>query len=231
MKANNNLIAENMDANLNADVRDRLGSTVAVTDSEGKLVQATGYYPSGTPYQIPDATLATDVDAKTERLHIGNRWIGHKGIDLYDNTARMHDPLLARYHTPDPLFTNYPGQSPWSHCAANPINFIDPSGKTLQIIGECEHAFSELEKEVQGVNLNMNHEGIITYTLNTKKLTEIDKRLIEVIDDDNIKVHITAQNNKYLDSGELFIGGAFGSKVYNQQLNTVIAYQTKILLY
>lgn len=41
----------------------------------------------------------------------------------------MHDPLLARFHTVDPLFADYPGQSPWSHCAANPLNFIDPTGK------------------------------------------------------------------------------------------------------
>lgn len=109
-------------------VRDRLGSTVAVTDKDGNLLQATGYYPSGTPYELPNSVLATEIDAKTDQLHIGNRWIGHKGLDLYDNTARMHDPLLARFHTVDPLFTDYPGQSPWSHCAANPINFIDPSG-------------------------------------------------------------------------------------------------------
>lgn len=44
-----------MDANLNMYVRDRLGSTVAV------------------------------VDAKTDQLHIGNRWIGHKDLDLYDD--------------------------------------------------------------------------------------------------------------------------------------------------
>ena len=110
-------------------VRDRLGSTVAVVDRDGNLLQATGYYPSGTPYQIPDVSLATAVDAKTDRLHIGNRWIGFKGLDIYDNTARMHDPLLGRFHTVDPLWREYPSQSPWSHCAANPINFIDPSGK------------------------------------------------------------------------------------------------------
>ena len=109
-------------------VRDRLGSTVAVTDKDGNLLQATGYYPSGTPYELPNAVLATEVDAKTDQLHIGNRWIGHKGLDLYDNTARMHDPLLARYHTVDPLWSDYPSQSPWSHCAANPLNFIDPDG-------------------------------------------------------------------------------------------------------
>ncbi len=109
-------------------VRDRLGSTVAVVDGNANLLQTTGYYPSGTPYQLPAANLVTAIDATTDQLHIGNRWIGVKGLALYDNTARMHDPLLARFHTVDPLFTDYPGQSPWSHCAANPVNAIDPDG-------------------------------------------------------------------------------------------------------
>lgn len=109
-------------------VRDRLGSTVAVTDGAGNLVQTTRYYPSGTPYKLP-ASVATDIDAVTEKLHIGNKWIGHKGFDIYDNTARMHDPLLARFHTIDPLFGDYPGINPWTHCAANPANILDPDGQ------------------------------------------------------------------------------------------------------
>lgn len=104
-----------------------LGSTVAVTDGVGNLVQTTGYYPSGTPYKLP-SEAGTDLDAVTEKLHIGNKWIGHKGFDLYDNTARMHDPLLARFHSVDPLFGNYPGSSPWTHCLANPLSLVDPTG-------------------------------------------------------------------------------------------------------
>lgn len=105
-----------------------LGSTVAVTDGGGNLVQTTGYYPSGTPYKLP-SDAGTDLDAVTEKLHIGNKWIGHKGFDLYDNTARMHDPLLARFHSVDPLFGNNPGSSPWTHCLANPLSYVDPDGR------------------------------------------------------------------------------------------------------
>ena len=67
-----------------------------VTDWGGFVEHYTGDYPSGTSYELPNSDLATDIDAKTDQLHIGNRWIGHKGLDLYDNTARMPDPLLAR---------------------------------------------------------------------------------------------------------------------------------------
>lgn len=64
-------------------------------------------------------------------LHIGNRWLGHSGLNRYDNTARLHDPLLMRFDTPDPLATKFPGINPWTHTAANPANAIDPDGMAV----------------------------------------------------------------------------------------------------
>ncbi len=109
-------------------LRDRLGSTAAVIDEDANIVQTTAYYPSGTPYSLPNTTLATKTDAKTDKLHIGNRWLSHSGLNYYDNTARLHDPLLMHYTTADPLSGNYPENSPWSHCSANPLNLIDLTG-------------------------------------------------------------------------------------------------------
>ncbi len=114
--------------------RDRLGSTVAVYDEDGKIVQTAAYYPSGTPHQLPAAGIATDIDAVTDRLHIGNHWLGHSGMNLYDNTARLHDPLLMHYGAPDPLFVSYPSISPWSHCGSDPLNHVDFSGKDICIL-------------------------------------------------------------------------------------------------
>ena len=110
-------------------LRDRMGSTVAVLDADANFVQTTGYYPSGTPYQLPEERLATKVDAATDRLHIGNPYLSHSGLNMYDNTARLHDPLLMRFGTPDPLYFKSPGASPWAHCSANPLNSIDPDGR------------------------------------------------------------------------------------------------------
>ena len=32
----------------------------------------------------------TPVDKVTDQLHIGNRWLGHSGLAMYDNTARLN---------------------------------------------------------------------------------------------------------------------------------------------
>ena len=104
-------------------IKDNLGSTVAVVDGDGVTRQFTAYYPSGVPYDLTAAEARA-----TDQLHIGNRWIAHEGMNTYDNTARMHYPVLPSFDTPDPLAEQYPHLSPYAHCAANPLMYVDPDG-------------------------------------------------------------------------------------------------------
>lgn len=84
-------------------IKDNLGSTVAVVDGDGVTRQLTAYYPSGVPYDLTAAEARA-----TDQLHIGNRWIAHEGMNTYDNTARMHYPVLPSFDTPDPLAEQFP---------------------------------------------------------------------------------------------------------------------------
>ena len=93
----------------------RQGSTMAVVDETGAVVQRNGYYPSGTPFMLPSevgSAQAPSMTAVADQLHIGNRWLGHSGLDMYDNAARLHDPLLMRYASPDPLYAKFGPLSP-----------------------------------------------------------------------------------------------------------------------
>ncbi|MDE6266076.1 MAG: hypothetical protein K2M07_01835 [Muribaculaceae bacterium] len=113
-------------------LRNLQGSVMAVVNSRGETVQRTGLYPSGTPYILPcdyksDGT--NDMTPKTDRLHIGNHWMSQSGLNLYDNTARMHDPVLCDMKSGDPKFSEYPSMSHYSFCGANPANIIDPLGE------------------------------------------------------------------------------------------------------
>ncbi|MDE6310051.1 MAG: hypothetical protein K2L81_07660, partial [Muribaculaceae bacterium] len=115
-------------------VRDRLGSVRAVVDKSGAVVQATRYFASGVPVRV-------DVDGGrrvSDRGHIGNRWVAHAGLDWYDNSARMHDPLLARFTTMDPFHDKYTQYSPYSHCAGNPVNHVDYDGREWKKIKDDE---------------------------------------------------------------------------------------------
>ena len=117
-------------------LRNRQGSVMAVVNSRGETVQRTGLYPSGTPYILPcdyKAEGTNDMTPKTDHLHIGNHWMSQSGLNLYDNTARMHDPILCDMKSGDPKFFDYPSMNHFAFCGANPANIIDPLGENLYV--------------------------------------------------------------------------------------------------
>ena len=57
-----------------------------------------------------------------------------------DFGARMYDPETARWTTPDPLASQYPGISPYAYCANDPVNFVDPEGMRVLPRGISELA-------------------------------------------------------------------------------------------
>ncbi len=106
-------------------VRDRLGSVRTVVDDEGTIRQCTMFYPSGLPVQLFGTERVSD------RAHIGIRWSNFAGLGWHDNTARWHDAILGRFTTPDPKSADYSSFSPYTHCAANPLRFTDPTGMDI----------------------------------------------------------------------------------------------------
>ena len=107
-------------------VRDHLGSTRAVINEAGELLQTVNYYASGVPFTLTQGETATD------RLHSGKQFIDHQGLGYYDNSARMLDILGGRFTTLDPMATDYGHLSPYSNCAGNPLKYTDPDGRILR---------------------------------------------------------------------------------------------------
>ena len=90
----------------------------------------------------------------SDRAHIGNRWSNFAGLGWHDNTARWHDAILDRFTTPDPKAADYPSFSPYTHCAANPLRFTDPTGMVVYADDWCVQGIldglsSEEQKYIQ----------------------------------------------------------------------------------
>lgn len=105
--------------------RDRLGSVHAIVAEDGTLELHTDYHSGGLP------SSRRPLAAVDNRLHTGKEFQNFRGIALYDNFARLYDPLTTRFTTVDPLAERTPWLSPYTHCANNPLRYIDPTGMDL----------------------------------------------------------------------------------------------------
>lgn len=121
-------------------IRDHLGSVRAVTDgSTGELLETSDYLPFGTRWALTGGTQ----DAASTLTDPSNRW-RYSGkeeqralspaLSLLDYGARMYDPTLARWLTPDPLAEKYMQWSPYGYCIGNPINMIDEDGNSPHVV-------------------------------------------------------------------------------------------------
>ena len=133
----------------------------------GNYITVTAYYPSGIPYDVFGFGKVTD------RLHIGNRWMS-LGMNTYDNTARFHYPLIPLFDTPDPCLDKYPDLSPYSHCAGNPLRYVDRNGEWLVGIDGNPVTFNE-----NGWAENIDEN--IRCLINIMKLTSVGNEVLQDI--------------------------------------------------
>ncbi|HEY1349467.1 MAG TPA: RHS repeat-associated core domain-containing protein [Ktedonobacteraceae bacterium] len=98
-------------------LKDHLTSTRLVIDQQDSVVGAQDYAPFGSTLRaqgsVGTAYLYTDqeLDSQTK---------------LYNYRARLYDPDLGRFYSPDPARQ---GTSPYAYVGNNPLSFIDPSGE------------------------------------------------------------------------------------------------------
>ena len=133
----------------------------------GNYITVTAYYPSGIPYHVFSFGKVTD------RLHIGNRWMS-LGMNTYDNTARFHYPLIPLFDTPDPCLDKYTDLSPYSHCAGNPLRYVDRNGEWLVGIDGTPVTFNE-----NGWAENIDEN--IRCLINIMKLTSVGNEVLQDI--------------------------------------------------
>ncbi|MFV0312259.1 MAG: DUF6443 domain-containing protein [Dysgonomonas sp.] len=103
-------------------INDHLGNNRIVANAAASVVQSTQYYPFGMPFA--DATGAGVQPYKYNNKELD----GRNGLNMYDNLARLYDPVVPHTPTPDPHAESYYSWSPYSWVTNNPIRVIDPLG-------------------------------------------------------------------------------------------------------
>ena len=107
-------------------ITDHLGNVRAVVDENGTLKQVNNYFAYGG--LLNDVTTGADV--QTHRYN-GKELDRMHGLDTYDYGARNYDAVLGQFNTMDPLCEKYYHISPYAYCGGNPVNRVDPDGRTV----------------------------------------------------------------------------------------------------
>lgn len=170
------------------------GNITIVTDQDGDIEQHTGYYPYGEPWREHDGQPY--LYGYKERMR-------DNGLNYNDFTARRLNAVTCLWSTPDPLALDYSALSPYSSCAANPVRFIDPSGRKIQGVkqSDIEHFLNQVKivlanqkfepflnaLEISGKQLKISKTADIESILSNIEMTEDEKcfvsTLIETIKD------------------------------------------------
>jgi RHS repeat-associated protein len=105
---------------------DRLGSATALADSEGNLDTTYSYEPFGAPTAAGEET--------DNPFGFTGREYDPTGLQY--NRARYYDPSAARFISEDPAGVVDFRANLYEYAGDNPVDFIDPSGYSLQSLGE-----------------------------------------------------------------------------------------------
>jgi len=128
-------------------VKDYQGNNCMVLNSSGDIVQATNYYPYGASFaEKPERTDQWVQPYKFNGKELDR--IG--GLDYYDYSARIYDPIGDRFWTMDPMAEKYPWLSPYAYCANNPVKYVDLHGDSLTYSGDAQAAINMHNTHLNG---------------------------------------------------------------------------------
>lgn len=108
-------------------ISDHLGSTRLIAYPNGSVIEQNDYMPYGERHS--NSALAT---SGNPYLYNGKESQKSFGVNYIDSEARFQR-LDGAFNSIDPLCEKYYHISPYTYCASNPINNIDPDGNIIWI--------------------------------------------------------------------------------------------------
>ena len=142
-------------------ITDHLGNVRSVVDENGVLKQVNNYFAYGGLLN----DVQTGADVQTHKYN-GKELDRMHGLDTYDYGARNYDAALGQFTTMDPLCEKYYHISPYAYCGGNPVNRIDPDGRTVVADSLAQQNIINTLTEEETKYVRFNKDGV----LNAKRL-------------------------------------------------------------
>ena len=146
---------------------DHLGSVVAVVrGSDGALYGASEYDAYGKRSSLTSAGTVPVPEGVTLRDGFTGKddQSPDFGLAYADFGARQYSPALRRWLVPDPLSEKYYGISPYAYCSGDPVNRVDPDGKTTWKINQEGELVSEESDDTQDCFQIVDPDGNVLFS-------------------------------------------------------------------
>ena len=144
---------------------DHLGSSSLITNADGIVTQHVEYVPFGEVFiEERNSTWNTPYLFNSKELD--------EETGLYYYGARFYEPRTSVWLSVDPLAEKYVGVSSYVYCANNPINMIDPDGRSTEVISAGNGRYT-----VIGGSLTDKNRGIYVVTEKDGKYERTGEKL------------------------------------------------------
>ncbi len=117
-------------------LKDHLGNIRVTLDGNGNVLTTDDYYPFG--LQMPGRSYNIAMTGNQYKFS-GKELDEEGGLDWYYFGARYYDPAIGRWGSVDPLGHLAPDMTPYHYTHNNPLNRIDPDGRSDTRQGEEKH--------------------------------------------------------------------------------------------
>jgi RHS repeat-associated protein len=145
---------------------DQLGSTIAVSDQAGQVIERMAYDPWGKRRNTNGLIDASDsiMGLTTDRGFTGHEHLDEMGI-IHMN-GRIFDPLMGRFMSADPFIQEgdeLQSYNRYSYVMNNPLNATDPSGFiSLRGLGRALDRFVRSPTLTNAYNAHRSMPGVVS---------------------------------------------------------------------
>jgi RHS repeat-associated protein len=201
---------------INYFITDHLGSTRAIVNANGSILEQKDYYPFGKEHEnanLMSSTNRWNFSGKEKQTIRDLGWL--------DFSARMYANCeIPIFTTQDPLAEKYYSISPYAYCANNPVNRIDPNGmewlnkRDEEIARQLQQQIASRDKSLAKQEQKIN-AGIEKIEKNSKLSTDEKNKQIAKQQEklDNVQEQRTVLSN--LNDGITQLGNSQTAYTFN----------------
>lgn len=169
-------------------ITDHLGSVRVVTDAEGNKLDTYDYMPYG-------RELIADTDNTTDYRFTGKeKQTAFGESNIYDSFARFQN-TTGRFMSIDPKAESFYHISPYTYCAGDPVNLVDPDGEIIkdpdgmvdEFVKQIKYKISLVEPANIADDLKYQLLNVFKQTIRELRSLERSKDIFTIVFDSNIQ--------------------------------------------